>query len=315
MSTGSGTSKSCYFCLKPGHKHRNCGAYKAHKNRQFDDNAQASGNQGRNENEGRTKPKSRCIKASKNPSIGANFVGLEAGLFIDMEVCGFAAKLLVDTGATFSLISTTLMKRIPEKARPVLDRASRNVLDAGGNCPQLIGKGTFPAKIKAFSCHLDGVVAELSTDGVIGLDFLGKNQCTVDIAQRTMAINGVAYSLTKEGSYGYWCYKMVAQDTVTIPTNQEVLIKRRVCAPEDEGIALTHGLVEPGEKLMATGTLVGRTLVTADRVVPIRILNFSPECRTIYSGTHLADLSVLSRQKKKAKATSALLEKLEDLLR
>ena len=58
---------------------------------------------------------SRCIKASKNPSVAVNSVGLEAGLFIDMEVCGVAAKLLVDTGATLSLISTTLVERIPEK--------------------------------------------------------------------------------------------------------------------------------------------------------------------------------------------------------
>ena len=33
---------------------------------------------------------------------------------------------------------------------------------------------------------------------------------------------------------------------------------------EDEDIALTHGLVESDEIQMATGTLVGRTLVTAD---------------------------------------------------
>ena len=119
-STGPGTSKSCYFCLIPGHMRRNCRAYKAHKNRKFADNAQASGNQGRNEKEGGTKPKSRCIKANKNPSIGANSGGLEAGLFIGMKVLrGVAAKLLVDTGATLSLISTTLMERISERARPV----------------------------------------------------------------------------------------------------------------------------------------------------------------------------------------------------
>ena len=52
MSTGSGTSNSCYFCLKPGHMRRNCRAYKAHNNRQFADNVQASGNQGRKEKEG-----------------------------------------------------------------------------------------------------------------------------------------------------------------------------------------------------------------------------------------------------------------------
>ena len=43
----------------------------------------------------------------------------------------------------------------------MLDRSSQNVLDAGGNCLQLSGKGIFPAKIKAFSCHLEGVLAEL----------------------------------------------------------------------------------------------------------------------------------------------------------
>ena len=63
-----------------------------------------------------------------------------------MEICGVVAKLLVDTGATLSLISTTLMERIPEKVRPVLDRASRNVLNAGGYCLQLSGKVTFPAE-------------------------------------------------------------------------------------------------------------------------------------------------------------------------
>ena len=78
---------------------------------------------------------------------------------------------------------------------------------------------------------------------------------------------------------------------MTIPTGQEVLIKRRIYAPEDEGIALTHGLVEPDEKLMTTSTLVGRTMVAADRVVTIRLLNYSPEVRTIFSGTHLARMS------------------------
>ena len=39
------------------------------------------------------KPKSRSIRAIKNTSIGSNYVGLEAGLFIDnIEVFGVAAS-------------------------------------------------------------------------------------------------------------------------------------------------------------------------------------------------------------------------------
>ena len=61
MSTGSGTSNSCYLCLKPGHMRRNYGAYIAHTDRQFADNAQASGEEKR---EVGAKPKSRSIRAS-----------------------------------------------------------------------------------------------------------------------------------------------------------------------------------------------------------------------------------------------------------
>ena len=80
-----------------------------------------------------------------------------------MEVCGIAAKLLVDTGATLSDLHYIDGK---DYRWLDLDKASRNVLDAGGNCLKLSGKGTFPAKIKAFSCYLEGVVAELGTDAI-----------------------------------------------------------------------------------------------------------------------------------------------------
>ena len=53
-------------------------------------------------------------------------------------------------------------------------------VDAVGNCLQLSRKGTFPANIKTFSCHLEDEVAESKTDGIIGLDFIEKYQCTID---------------------------------------------------------------------------------------------------------------------------------------
>ena len=123
---------------------------------------------------------------------------MDAGLFIEMDVCGVKAKLLVDTGATVSLISTELMSRIPEEDRPRLDSFSRDILDAGGNCLQISGKGTFPTQIRGFSCKLDAVVADLSNDGIMGLDFLEENGCTIDVAKKKMCIKGKQYSLIKE---------------------------------------------------------------------------------------------------------------------
>lgn len=50
-------------------------------------------------------------------------------------------------------------------------------------------------------------------------------------------------------------------------------------------------MVEPNEKFVASGTLVVRTLVKGNSIVPICVLNIGPEQRTIYSGTHVAELS------------------------
>jgi hypothetical protein len=72
---------------------------------------------------------------------------LEDGVFIEMDVCSVKAKLLVDTVATVVLISTRLFYRIPEEKQPKLSPFSRAILDAGGNCLQISGFGTFSANI------------------------------------------------------------------------------------------------------------------------------------------------------------------------
>jgi hypothetical protein len=103
---------------------------------------------------------------------------------------------------------------------------------------------------------------------------------------------------------------------VTILKNQEVVIKGRVCTPEGESILLVHGLVEPNEKFVSAGNLMGRTLVKADTKVPIQVLNLGSENGTIYSATLIAEMSSVCEVQadRKTKRDSALHEKLEDLL-
>jgi hypothetical protein len=117
----SEAQKVCYFCRKPGHIRKDCRAYKAQRRAQ----------QNHQTNDFKAKPSSRRIKTSDNTPINASPVGLEAGLFIEMDVCGVKAKLLVDTGATVTLISTRLFHRIPEENQPKLSPFCRAILDAG----------------------------------------------------------------------------------------------------------------------------------------------------------------------------------------
>lgn len=69
-------------------------------------------------------------KTNGAASIGANTVGSDARLFLKMEICGVVAKLLVDTGATLTLISTDLMSKVSDNDRPTLKDMKRQILNA-----------------------------------------------------------------------------------------------------------------------------------------------------------------------------------------
>ncbi|XP_065923756.1 uncharacterized protein [Magallana gigas] len=306
--------KLCYYCRKPGHIRKDCKGYRDNRlrenstissesgNRRYGRRAEANSNQMQN-------------KTNGTASIGANTVGSDAGLFLKMEICGVVAKLLVDTGATLTLISTDLLSKVSDNDKPVLKDMKRQILDAGGNCLRIRGRGNFPAKCSTLNTRIEAVVADLGLDGILGLDFFERHSCCIDIQRSILTIDGFPHTLLKEGIYG--CYHVVAVNTVTIPANQEVLIGGKVCIEEGQNIGSQDYLVEPNEKFVASGTLVGRTLVKGNSIVPIRVLNIGPEQRTIYSGTHVAELSFCRpvQSVREQAHNTKLDEKLEELLR
>jgi predicted aspartyl protease len=123
-------------------------------------------------------------------SIGASTAGAEAGMFIEVMICGVKADFLVDTGATLSLASRRLTNQMAEALQPKLRAHSQKVMDAGGNYLHTSGKGVFSIDLGNFSFELSAVVAEIHVglDGILGLDFLEDHECTVDVAKRTLCI-------------------------------------------------------------------------------------------------------------------------------
>jgi hypothetical protein len=89
--------------------------------------------------------------------------------------------LLIDTGAKLTLVSTALAEKIVDTTMPLLDPMPKRVYDAGGKTLNVSGKGEFTLKVGSFSCTVNAAVADLTVDGIIGLDFLTEYSCTVDM--------------------------------------------------------------------------------------------------------------------------------------
>jgi predicted aspartyl protease len=85
---------------------------------------------------------------------------MEAGMFLK----GIDAHLLIDTGATLTLVSTALAETIVDTIMPMLDPVPEKVYDAGGKTLNVSGKGKFTLKVGSFSCTVNAAVADLTMD-------------------------------------------------------------------------------------------------------------------------------------------------------
>jgi predicted aspartyl protease len=73
----------------------------------------------------------------RSGSIGVSRLANEAGMFIKTRVNGLNAIMLVDTGATVTLISIKLFESM---ASPVMTEMTRDIIAASGSKLNVLGK-------------------------------------------------------------------------------------------------------------------------------------------------------------------------------
>lgn len=66
-------------------------------------------------------------------NIGANTLNHEAGIFLQTKINEAQAKMLMDTGASLTLLSKMIYDLIPQQMRPILKYSSQRVLNANGD--------------------------------------------------------------------------------------------------------------------------------------------------------------------------------------
>lgn len=88
---------------------------------------------------------------------------------------------MIDTGASLTLVSRRFYDKLQNEERPELTESAQRILNASGSVVSHYGKGTFSFQIGKSSQVLDAIVADISVDGIIGLDFLRKCNGNIDL--------------------------------------------------------------------------------------------------------------------------------------
>ena len=95
---------------------------------------------------GRARPFSSEVttkQSSIQGSIGVSSAAQETCMYVETDIHQVKCKLLVDTGATVSIVSNDIYQKIHDVARPTLTSTNQEVLTASGDKLKILGRGNF----------------------------------------------------------------------------------------------------------------------------------------------------------------------------
>ncbi|XP_055997862.1 uncharacterized protein LOC130047262 [Ostrea edulis] len=263
-----GIPKKCYNCGKPGHLKRDCRL--AQSNRRVDQKFPQP-NTSKIDKIGKGKPDSsghfkKTTHSGRKPrhehqgSIGVQRNANEPGMYIRGNINDIPVLALVDTAATVTLVSWKKFEEINKKSKLELAETNQSILSASGTPLQIYGKALVKCKFGKKILYQTILVADMTVDAVLGLDCLKANKGIINSHERTLQLGDETHSLEFEGRIG--CFRIVALETVSIPSKTEIVTTGKVVVPDNNEMNLDVGVVEPAETFLSSDRgLVGRTVV------------------------------------------------------
>ena len=213
------------------------------------------------------------------------------GYRVEGKVNGVVTSFLLDTGASATLLRRDAWERVntPPAQKELTPCPEHRLVGVDGTPLQVHGRATVCLDLAGESFELEAiVVSPLTSEAILGLDFLQKQQATIDIGRQWISFgeSGDKYAPLRKPAEGKSVHHLRVVETVQIPPCSEVM----VTASTTETIEGGSWLVESdwGRRPPAA---VARALVEPrSGRVPVRLLNARAETVTVKAGAEIATL-------------------------
>ena len=173
---------------------------------------------------------------------------------------------------------------IPEERRPELKEHPTVLVTADDQPLKLYGQAVFNIKFGSYWVRHAALVAEVTNDGLIGIDFLSQHGVTLNFSTKTISFHGEDLEAQCNRTQEKAC-RIAVTESITIPAGTRKIVQAKSSKP----LATGSWLVEPlsrnhGEKPI----LVAKTLIQgAGSHLPIEIMNPTNEDAHLYPNTHV----------------------------
>lgn len=197
-------------------------------------------------------------------------------------------SFLLDTGASVTLLRKDTWERVKAGNTLQLSQwAGQRLVGVDGSPLQVFGQAEVELTLvgKQFLSKVL-VVSPLTTEAILGLDFLQEHRATIDLGNRKLLIGrdqGTSVPLHKPSQRAA-SLRVHLVDVVHIPPCSEVLVMAGTTEPIGEGTYLVEGSRD------RPGAMVARALVDPKGgcLVPVNLLNPRAEAVTLKAGADIA---------------------------
>jgi hypothetical protein len=222
-------------------------------------------------------------------------VNAESAIFTDGEIGGEHVSMLVDTGSAVTLIHSRVWKKLQPKYG-CLEKGPR-VIAANGLPLNVLGQLLVDIRVASIhTSHRVLVADDISHDCLLGVDFLGANNFTIEVGSSRISSrdNNIPAPLYLKRQ-PVVCRVSLAE-TVVVPARHEMVIPAKVFAPDKKTpVNIGPGVVESNLIFKRKPELaLARSVVQpqGDRIA-VRVVNMSPTPITLYKNSKVANLHPL----------------------
>ena len=187
------------------------------------------------------------------------------------------------------ILNSSFINTWGDSREPCLTPVNTMLLTVTGESKPFKGKAVVQIRLGNCTFQHEVLFADITQDGILGIDFLMKNKCDLIISKSCLKVKGQEIPCYMSiGSQPVCC----RVETVKIPPESEVIVSGKPLDNLDRG---RIGLLEPSRKFVEnTSLLVAKVLVDPKKGnIPLRLANLSKEPVAVHRGTVTAVLQAV----------------------